>query len=178
MHWCSSSQAPVLVELLVALGFGSLGQCLCFLPLASPPTSPHPLSSHIPNLHRHLATEHKPHPKRKSWPLFQGPSLLHALYSPLFFTSGMCFCSSWEGPRQLPARVGSWPGPIHPKHWLRPWVPSWPFPWGLGFFLSGPSKPRPMYTQGYLQICHEQGPQPQVGWSRMAQVPLSLSVLA
>lgn len=70
-----------------------LASCLWPAPQPSPP---HPLSGHIPNLYRHLAAQQKPHPERKSRPLFQGPFLLCAhFYFLLFFISAViCFCSS------------------------------------------------------------------------------------
>lgn len=150
------------------------------LALASPPTLLYPLSNHIPNLHGHPATEQKPHPEKKYRPPFQvpPPSVLFFVFSS---SSGPSFVSAAAAEKAagscLPAATlpgwGAGPGPeapLHPAVLALGTYPGngttpqpLPEPWGLGStlsFLSGPLNPQPIRTQGYLQVCHEQGPRP------------------
>lgn len=101
---------------------------LCLWP---PPTPPHPLSNHIPNLHGHPATEQKPHPEEKYRPLFQVPLPLHScLFSRippqcchLFLQQQLrrpqaaaCQPRLYQG-----GRLGQAPGlPLHAECWLWP----------------------------------------------------------
>lgn len=150
--------------------------------VASPPTLPHPLSNHIPNLHGHPATEQKPHPKKNTSPPFQvpPPSVVNSIFSS---SSVLSFVSAATAEKAadscLPAATlpgqGAGPAPrlpLHPQELTLATYPgpgtapqSLPEPLGLGStlsFHSGHFKPQPICTQGYLQVGLEQDARPEV----------------